>query len=77
MSIKQPQKMENCIGCKLCVLACSLAKHNTLGINTPLRIKEKNGQFFSEVDLGTCSGCGKCVQACPRNCLVITKDHES
>jgi len=39
--------------------------------------QDGSGEYFIVIDTDKCSGCGKCVEACPKNLLeMITDDYD-
>jgi Fe-S-cluster-containing hydrogenase component 2 len=67
-----------CIGCKLCQLACS-AKHEEVFNPTLARLQisslynDKNGEQMLEVKGAVCTNCLECVKACPVEAISFSR----
>ncbi|HAE41389.1 MAG TPA: hypothetical protein DCG34_00520 [Clostridiales bacterium] len=64
---------EQCIGCSLCSLECSITWNNAYGLNDSFIIIKRSdleGHFEAEV-LDSCKRCFKCVKICPSSCIEI------
>lgn len=63
---------ENCIGCKLCHLACSSAKD---AVFNPRLARLSVTSYYSQdqlcVDGRVCTLCGACVEACPAEAISL------
>ena len=63
---------ENCIGCKLCQLACSSAKD---GVFNPSLARLSVTSYYSKgqlcIDGRVCTLCGECVVACPADAITV------
>jgi electron transfer flavoprotein alpha subunit len=61
---------QNCVGCKLCVKVCPFEAITLAG---PL-VQGRTDRNTAIIDLGKCTLCGACVEACKRyNAIVITR----
>ncbi|MGZ5562672.1 MAG: 4Fe-4S binding protein [Halobacteriota archaeon] len=66
---------KNCTGCNNCVVACPV---NALELvvdepaTTKKTYKVQGGKSLT-VDEDVCEACGVCLQACPRDCIVLTQ----
>jgi formate hydrogenlyase subunit 6/NADH:ubiquinone oxidoreductase subunit I len=61
---------EKCIGCKICMRDCPAFAIEIF------RISETEKIFKAVVRLDRCIYCGQCVDSCPKDALVQTKDFE-
>jgi electron transfer flavoprotein alpha subunit len=60
---------QNCVGCGLCVKSCPF---NAIALSGPLA--EGKDRHTAVIDLGVCTLCGACVEACRRyQAIVITR----
>jgi formate hydrogenlyase subunit 6/NADH:ubiquinone oxidoreductase subunit I len=62
---------EQCTGCQLCVKDCPA---DALKLFT---IDKKTKQFVMLYDVGKCTFCAQCVQACRFNCIELRNDEWS
>lgn len=71
MKILTAPHMERCIGCLLCVLEAGRSPNQRSLNDSLIRIVPEAGGFLAEIDRGRVASL-KIVEACPRNCLVLT-----
>lgn len=63
-----------CTACGTCQRVCP-----SFGTIEIIKEKDENGKFYPEsytIDLNKCIFCGNCVQYCPFNAIVMTKEYE-
>ncbi len=64
---------EKCVGCKLCMLACSWAKDKTYCLaNSVIQVEIEEKKFKTKItiDETQCTGCKLCIKNCPEGALL-------
>lgn len=64
-STKPTHKLENCIGCGLCLVVC------------PEKALSLNRENIISIDLAKCIGCGACIPSCPQHVFRFDWDKSS
>ena len=71
----KPQAVVRCASCDKGAVTNKVCKIGCIGCMKCTKVCEtgaiKVEQFHASVDPQTCTACGKCVEACPRNCISL------
>jgi len=62
--VAQLKEVEQCNGCKICILSCPEA-------NAIKLIKLDNKKRKVEINAIRCKGCSLCIELCPKNALLL------
>ena len=67
-----------CVGCKLCMLACSWVQEKAYCPDRSfiqVEVSEKVFQTKIRVDEASCTGCKMCIKSCPTGALTEGAEH--
>ena len=68
--------IEKCVACKLCEVVCPpLAITITIGEFRDAAMRERVPDQF-DIDMGRCINCAYCVEACPKEAIVMSDLYE-